>query len=104
MSNPHQEDEPIGVVIIDRDMIMYNVDHYYYDRYSGKQIMGDFQYGLYSHNSTFTTLNNLVYDIHLGNMFGFTGKVLVCLASLIAASLPITGFLIWWGKQKKKYS
>ena len=103
VSNPHQEDEPIRVVIIDRDMMVYNVDHYYYDRYSGKQIMGDFQNGLYAQNSTFTTLNKLIYDIHLGTIFGFTGKVLVCLASLIAASLPITGFLIWWGKQKKKY-
>ncbi len=103
VSNPHQEDEAIRVVIIDRDMMVYNVDHYFYDRYSGKRIIGDFQNGLYSQNSTFTTLNKLVYDIHLGNIFGFTGKVLVCLASLIAASFPITGFLIWWGKQKKKY-
>ncbi|MEK6482346.1 PepSY-associated TM helix domain-containing protein [Catalinimonas sp. 4WD22] len=103
VSNPHQEDEPISVVLIDPNMMAYNVDHYYYDRYSGKQISGNFQNGLYTQNSTFTTLNMLVYDIHLGTIFGFTGKVMACLASLIAASLPITGFLIWWGKQKKKY-
>ncbi|WP_242499314.1 PepSY domain-containing protein [Flavobacterium sp. 140616W15] len=40
------------------------------------------------------------YDIHVGAVLGITGKILAFFASLISASLPITGFLIWWGKQK----
>jgi uncharacterized iron-regulated membrane protein len=43
----------------------------------------------------------MTYDIHTGGILGFTGKVLAFLLSLVAASLPVTGFLIWWGKQKK---
>ncbi|MFB2119050.1 hypothetical protein [Parapedobacter sp. 2B3] len=29
-------------------------------------------------------------------------KILYFIASLICASLPITGFYIWWGKRKKR--
>ncbi|MEO8961981.1 MAG: PepSY-associated TM helix domain-containing protein [Ginsengibacter sp.] len=43
------------------------------------------------------------YDIHTGQLLGLAGKILAFLASLIAASLPITGFYIWWGRKKKKH-
>lgn len=42
------------------------------------------------------------YDLHVGSILGFPGKVLAFFASLVAASLPITGFLIWWGRNNKK--
>lgn len=37
----------------------------------------------------------LNYELHVGNALGLTGKILVFIVSLIAASLPLTGFLIW---------
>ncbi len=42
------------------------------------------------------------YALHTGYVGGMTTKILYFLASLICASLPITGFYIWWGKQKKR--
>ena len=42
------------------------------------------------------------YDIHVGSILGFPGKVMAFLASLIGASLPITGFLVWYGRKFKK--
>ena len=42
------------------------------------------------------------YDIHVGNILGFPGKVLAFFASLIAASLPITDFKLWWGVEINK--
>ncbi|RAJ33012.1 PepSY-associated TM helix domain-containing protein [Pedobacter cryoconitis] len=44
------------------------------------------------------------YDLHTGRIFGLFGKVAATIVSLIAASLPITGFIIWLkrGKKKKK--
>lgn len=42
------------------------------------------------------------YDIHVGAVLGIPGKIMAFFASLICASLPITGFLVWWGKRKKK--
>ncbi|WP_278022761.1 PepSY domain-containing protein [Flavobacterium ginsengisoli] len=40
--------------------------------------------------------------MHTGVFFGLTGKIIWSLVSLIGASLPITGFIIWWRKGKKK--
>lgn len=45
------------------------------------------------------------FDIHVGTIGGLPTKILACLASLIGASLPVTGFIIWynrrWGGKKK---
>lgn len=41
------------------------------------------------------------YELHTGRMLGFFGKCLAFGAGLVAASLPVTGFLIWWRKRKK---
>lgn len=42
------------------------------------------------------------YSIHVGEIWGIPTKILAFGASLIAASLPVTGLLIWWGRRKKK--
>lgn len=41
------------------------------------------------------------YNIHVGAIFGLPGKILAFFASLIAASLPVTGFLVWKGRKKQ---
>ncbi|SDD76816.1 PepSY-associated TM helix domain-containing protein [Niabella drilacis] len=41
------------------------------------------------------------YTLHVGAFAGMFSKSIYFLASLICASLPITGFYIWWGKRKK---
>ncbi|EOG6896831.1 PepSY-associated TM helix domain-containing protein, partial [Flavobacterium psychrophilum] len=78
----------------------YNSDKIQFDQYSGKQL----------HRSNYENKNNgeklitMNYDIHTGIILGLPGKILAFLASLVAASLPITGFMIWWGRKKKKTS
>lgn len=42
------------------------------------------------------------YDIHVGAIFGIWTKILAFVVSLICASLPISGFLIWWGRRIKE--
>lgn len=42
------------------------------------------------------------YDLHTGRLFGLPHKIVSFFAALIATSLPITGFIIWWKKRKKK--
>ena len=42
------------------------------------------------------------YDIHIGAIGGLAGKIIAFLASLICASLPVTGTLLWYGKKFKK--
>jgi uncharacterized iron-regulated membrane protein len=38
----------------------------------------------------------------VGSILGFPGKVLAFLVTLIGASLPVTGFLVWYGRKFKK--
>ncbi len=102
VSNPHPEDAPIQVSIIDPRRLVHKVDQYYFDRYTGKVIEGNFQHARYKDASAYTTLNGMVYDIHMGNILGLPGRILAFLASFVAASLPITGFLYWWGRKKRK--
>lgn len=47
-------------------------------------------------------LGALNYDIHTGGIGGLTTKIIACLASLFCATLPITGYIIWINKSKKK--
>ncbi len=46
-------------------------------------------------------LSSMNYDLHVGSIGGFWTKILAFLVSLICASLPITGFIIWMNKSKK---
>jgi uncharacterized iron-regulated membrane protein len=104
ISNPHKMTDPIRVVVIDPGMLVYNTDHFYFDRYSGEQLHGHFEHGLHTEASLFHTLHGLVYDIHFGNILALPGRLFMFFASLIAASLPITGFVIWLVKRKKPKS
>jgi len=46
-------------------------------------------------------VRKLNYTLHVGAFAGLFSKTIYFLASLICASLPITGFYIWWGKKRK---
>ncbi len=47
-------------------------------------------------------LASLNYDLHVGSYGGFTTKILAFIMALICTSLPLTGFIIWLNKGKKK--
>jgi uncharacterized iron-regulated membrane protein len=46
------------------------------------------------------------YSLHVGAIGGLSTKIIYFITSLICASLPVTGFIIWynrkWGKKKSK--
>lgn len=74
----------------------YN-DNYEFDRYSGKLL----RYLPNVKKSTGMKLNDMNYDIHVGQIAGLPGKIMAFIASLICASLPVTGLIIYLGKRKK---
>jgi uncharacterized iron-regulated membrane protein len=45
---------------------------------------------------------NSNYAIHVGSIYGLPTKLLACFVTLFCASLPVSGFLVWWGRRKKK--
>jgi uncharacterized iron-regulated membrane protein len=75
----------------------YGPDELQFDQYSAKLLgrRND------SHKNRGERLIEMNYDIHVGAIGGLPGKILAFIISLICASLPVTGFYVWWGKQKK---
>lgn len=69
-----------------------------YDRYSGNLIQKGNPFTELNTASQIRTIN---YDLHTGAALGITGKIIAFIASLIAASLPVTGLMIWLGKFNK---
>lgn len=47
-------------------------------------------------------VNSLKYDLHVGTIWGYPTKITAFIGSLICASLPLTGFVIWYNKSRKK--
>ena len=93
----------IDISINHRPGTYYNMDNYYFDQYSGKELAGKGTYaGSFKRASVADKIKRMNYDIHVGAVLGLPGKILAFFASLIASSLPVTGFYIWWGRQKKK--
>ncbi|SEM94221.1 Uncharacterized iron-regulated membrane protein [bacterium A37T11] len=80
----------------------WKADYRYYDQETLKEIPVRHTYGLLKNTSAADKLLRMNYDIHVGAIAGIPGKILAFLSSLTAASLPITGFMIWWGRKKKK--
>ncbi len=68
----------------------------FFDQYDGNLL----KERLFSSLSTGDKLKMTNLNIHTGKVLGFFGQLLVFFASLICASLPITGFLIWRGRNK----
>lgn len=56
----------------------------------------------YAHKSLGLKVNEMSYGIHTGQILNLPGKIIAFLASLVAAALPVTGFVIWYGRRNKK--
>ena len=56
----------------------------------------------YSDKSTGLKLQEMNYGLHTGQYFGLTGKIIAFFGSLFVAGLPVSGFMIWWGRRNKK--
>jgi len=74
----------------------YGYDVLQFDQYSGALLHHDRD----KEKKAVQRLFEKNYDIHVGAIGGLTGKIIAFIASLICASLPVTGFLVWWGKRR----
>lgn len=76
----------------------YDRDDYQFDKYTGKMLVHQAP----KDKNAGEKVIGMNYDIHVGAIAGLPGKILAFLASLICASLPVTGFLVWWNKGRKE--
>lgn len=80
----------------------WKTDYRYYNPGNLQEIPSSSIYGRFSNADPADKLLRMNYDIHTGGIWGITGKIIACLSSLFIASLPITGFVIWWKKRRKR--
>jgi uncharacterized iron-regulated membrane protein len=93
----------INITVYPNKGQFYNSQGYTFDQHSLNELKREDAYSItYAQASFGQKLRKMNYDIHVGSILGFPGKVLAFLASLIGASLPITGFLVWYGRKFKK--
>lgn len=79
----------------------WKADYRYFDQYTLREIEVKHAYGKLKNTTTAEKIQRMNYDIHVGAVAGLAGKIMAFLASLLCASMPVTGFLIWWGRKKK---
>lgn len=95
---PTPEKNPLSVRAYHKSLQYYAMDFYQFDtqqKFDAKELK-------YENLTNGKKLNNAMYDLHTGIILGTFGKIIAFLASLIAASLPITGFIIWLRRPKNK--
>lgn len=80
----------------------WKTDYRYFDQYSLEEKNVTNIYGKLKDAKIADKLMRMNYDIHTGAVLGLPGKIFAFLISLLIASLPITGFLIWYGRRNKK--
>jgi uncharacterized iron-regulated membrane protein len=77
----------------------YGADELQFDQYSGA-LLGRRNAADRNRGERLIEMN---YDIHVGAIGGLTGKIIAFIISLICASLPVTGFLFWLGRKRKRH-
>ena len=103
ISCPEKASETIFAYVNYKPGTYHQLDYYTFDQQTLKLVGSDGPYsGTYANANFGDKLRRMNYDIHTGAILSLPGKILAFCASLVCASLPVTGFLIWWGRRKKK--
>jgi len=95
-----RSEEGIYYAELTYDGRQYRNEQFNFDQYSGDILKSqsyknkNIGYG--------TALRERNYDLHTGSILGVTGRIIYFLAAMIATSLPITGFIIYLNRKKKK--
>ena len=99
---PTSDTTALAVTINPDRATYWKSDYRFFDQYTLKEISSNQIYGKFSDATAADKLIRMNYDIHTGAILGFPGKILAFFASLVCASLPVTGFYIWYGRKYKK--
>lgn len=98
-----EDDEPAAAVYTYVNMEGAFYTGYHFDQYTGEKLQaGGLDVVPFQVANFGTKWRRMNYSLHTGLILGMPTKIIYFIGSLIAASLPITGFIIWWGKKKKQ--
>lgn len=99
---PYSDAYSIYVETSYREGIYYNNDYRFFDAQTLEEIDSPSVYGKYSETTVADKIIRMNYDIHVGAIGGLAGKIIAFLISLLVATLPVTGTLLWYGRTYKK--
>lgn len=99
---PETDSSSIAINLNPDATTYWKTDYRYFDQYTLQELKVDHIWGRFDETSNAQKLMRMNYDIHVGAALGLPGKILAFCGSLIIASLPVTGTLIWWGRRNKK--
>jgi len=103
ISVPVKAADAISFTVYLKAGTLYKQNNYIFDQFTLKPVTDGSPFsGKYQDASFADKLRRMNYDLHIGAIFGIPSKIVAFLASLISASLPVTGFIIWYGKKFKK--
>lgn len=98
VSVPLEDSISINVFKENKEIRLANVaSAAWFDRRSGEVL----RVRPYEKESTGMKVRRLIYPIHTGSLYGWPTKIIAFVVTLFAASLPVTGTLIWLGRKKK---
>lgn len=99
---PPTETSSIYVEISNSEGLYYDVDYRFFDPNTLAEIETPSIYGKYEDARFADKLLRMNYDIHVGAIGGIAGKIIAFFASLLVATLPVTGVLLWYGRKYKR--
>lgn len=88
----------LGVVRYDGDSGWDTWDLHHYDARNGNLYFSV----RHEDKTTGAKFRNSNYAIHVGSIYGTFTKIIATFIALFCASLPVTGFYIWWGRNRKE--
>ncbi|MDO6603050.1 PepSY-associated TM helix domain-containing protein [Arenibacter palladensis] len=99
---PTGQDASIYVEVSNSSGLYYDSDFRFFDQHTLEEIETPSIYGKYENAKVADKILRMNYDIHIGAIGGIAGKIIAFLVSLLTASLPVTGILLWYGRTYKK--
>lgn len=99
---PYSTSDAIYIEVSNSKGLYYDSDFLFFDQNTLKPIASETIYGKFKNTKVADKILRMNYDIHIGAIGGIAGKIIAFLISLLTASLPITGFLLWYGRNYKK--
>ena len=99
---PESDSSSIYIEVSNSTDLFYDSDFRFFDQNTLEEIETPAIYGKYSDAKVPDKILRMNYDIHIGAIGGIVGKIIAFIISLLTASLPVTGVLLWYGRNYKK--
>lgn len=99
---PETDTSSIYVEVSNSKGLFYDSDFRFFDQNTLEEIETKAVFGKYKDAKVADKIIRMNYDIHIGAIGGLTGKIIAFLISLLTATLPVTGILLWYGRKYKK--